>query len=909
MLPGTIRVFLASLAATCCFAAQSVSVPFYFEQNRGQFDPAIQYIARDPSSLRIFKSQEVLWQPGDSTGGLRMAFENPARASVIEGLDALSGKVNYLLGNPQNSIRNVDCYSRIRYSGIFPGVNVDFRHSSGALEYDVILSPGADPASVRFLFSGARNARLTDSGDLVFETQAGTIRHRAPVSWQLIGGERRPVIARFTLQRNGSNTEVGFLVDSWDRRLPLTIDPIVTYDQTLGGSGTFNNIAQIQVDGQGNVFVAGVTNSLDLPVTTGPQPVPVTTGPPSFQSFAAKLRADGSGFVYITYFLAGANFQVTSLAIDAAGDTWMAGNTPSLNFPVTQNAVQKAPYPGLLGFVTQTDGFIFGLDPSGSTQIYGSYLGGSGNDSIGGMAAGPDGTIWIAGTTASTDFPVTPSAVQSKLNGPEDAFLTHIDPKSPNFLYSTYFGGSGHEIAEAIAVDAQGAIYIGGATDSTDFPVTAGALQTVYGGGTDVFLAKFAGTTPARVYATYWGGANGDLLQALTADSAGDAYAVAVTSQEPINLGAGIVVDNPQATLMKIDPTGARALWSNSNSALWGAQAIAVDSQGRVSALGLGGVSPVLTPNALSTCPEPGSSFFLQLEGDGKTVSYASGAPGNAFAMDSSGSVYFAGGTLIEKQDFSQDPPMAATCILGTTEYWSDAVAPGEIISIYGRNIGPAKGVVGVLDSTQRLPFTLGGVSVTFNGALAPLLYAQAGQINAIVPFEVVGQTSATLQITSSGSAAPPVRVPLRGASNIVIPTPGNPDLIAAINQDGTINSYAHPAAPGSIVTIFSSGGGQTNPPSVDGQIATSAANLVLPVQVLMGFNGPPGPAPPTPISADVLYAGAAPGLLAGTVQINFRISLNLPASDIGAGYPNQDIAIVIGNQSGYSTSGAIFVQ
>lgn len=909
MVSGTVRVFLIGLAATYSLAAQNVSIPLYFEQNRGQFDREIQYIARDSPALRIFKQHEVLWQSGNSPDRFRMAFENPARSSVIEGLDALPGKVNYLLaGGPQNSIRNVDCYSRIRYRGIFPGVDIDFRNSSGALEYDVIVSPGADPASVRFLFSGAKGPRLTDSGDLVFETSAGTIRHHAPVSWQLIDGTRRPLTARFVINRLGADTEVGFQVDSWDHKAPLTIDPIVYYDQTVGGSGGINN-AQIQVDSQGYVYVAGATTSLNLPVTTGAQPVAATSGPPTFQPYAAKLRADGSGFVYITYFALGTGAYVTSLAIDAAGDAYMAGSTASPSFPVTQNAVQRVPYSGFLGVVTQNDGFVFALNPSGSSQTYGTYLGGSGNDSIYGMVIASDGTIWLTGTTYSLDFPVTSSAFQSKLNGPDDAFLTHIDPASPTMLYSTYFGGSGHETAEAIAIDAEGGIYIGGATDSADFPVTSGALQTVYGGGTDVFLAKFATTTPAPVYATYWGGVNGDILNALAADSAGSLYAAAETSEGPINL-TGIVLNNAQVTLMKLDPTGSHTVWSSSPSSILQVQTIAVDSQSRLSVFGrTTGILLALTSNALSTCPAPISFFLLQLEADGKTVSYASGVPGSAFAMDSAGTVYFTDGNLIEKQDFSQNPAMAATCILGATEYFDDAVAPGEIISIYGRNLGPTQGVIGALDSSQRLPFILAGVSITFNGTPAPLLYAQAGQINAIVPFEVVGQTSASLQITFNATAAPAVRIPLRAASNIAVTSPGNSNLIAAINQDGTINSYAHPAPPGSIVAIFSSGGGQTSPPSVDGQIATAAANLVLPVQVLMGFNAAPSTTPPTPIPAQILYAGAAPGLLAGTVQINFRVPLNLPASVIGTGYPNQDIAIVIGNETGYSTSGAIFVQ
>ena len=651
--------------------------------------------------------------------------------------------------------------------------------------------------------------------------------------------------------------------------------------------------------------MVGGTTALDLPVTGGPQPVPGSPGP-AVQRFAAKLKADGSGFAYITYFAPGFSGNVASLAIDSAGDAWMAGSTSSPNFPITPNAFQKTFNGGFCAgagtpnAILCADGFIFALNPSGDAPEYGTFLGGSGTDAINGIAIAADGTIWAAGTTESADFPMTSSAFQSKLNGPQDAFLTHLDPKTPTLLYSTYFGGSGHEIAAGIAMDAQGGIYIGGATDSPDLPVSAGALQPAYGGGTDAFFAKFDGATPKPVFTTFWGGPNGDFPNALAADPAGNLYAAVETLQFPITLGAPTAGSFAlQSSLMKIDSTGGKVIWSNQSVAI--VQALAVDSHGRVSVLGPS-PRPVLTPNALNTCPSgPGGTFLLQLEADGKTVRYGSGVPATSFALDSSGSIYLAGGsTLIKKQEFSQDPPMAATCILDAARSYGDAVAPGEIIAIYGRNIGPAKGVAGAFDSSGRLPFTLGGVSVTFDGAPAPLLYAQAGQINAIVPFQVVGQTSAFVQITSNGAAAPRVRVALRDASNIAIAAN---NLVAAINEDGTVNSNDHPAEPGSIVTIFSSGGGQTNPPSLDGQIVNGAWPLVLPVRVVMGSAYPPTP-------AEVLYAGSAPGLVAGTVQINFRVPLNLPASGTPPGRPNQDVGITIGgDQTTTSTSGLIFVR
>jgi hypothetical protein len=316
----------------------------------------------------------------------------------------------------------------------------------------------------------------------------------------MIHGERHPVTARFVLSRRGPDAEVGFSVDSWDHRTPLTIDPVVSYNQTVGGNGRINALTGIQVDGQGNVYVTGVTSSPDLPVPSGP---------PDIQWFAAKLKADGSGFAYVTYFASGGRANITSLAVDSEGNAWMAGGTSSPIFPVTQNAVQKIPnggrclVSGNLNADTCFDGFIFGLNPSGDAPVYSTFLGGTGTDSITGIRVSADGTIWAVGTTSSADFPVTASAVQPKLNGPQDVFLAHIDPRTPTLLYATYFGGSGHETATGIALDQQRGVYIGGATDSTDFPASMGTLQPAYGGGTDVFFAKFSGADPKPVFASF----------------------------------------------------------------------------------------------------------------------------------------------------------------------------------------------------------------------------------------------------------------------------------------------------------------------------------------------------------------------------------------------------------------------
>ncbi|HWB95459.1 MAG TPA: SBBP repeat-containing protein, partial [Bryobacteraceae bacterium] len=609
-------------------------------------------------------------------------------------------------------------------------------------------------------------------------------------------------------------------------------------------------------------------------------------------------------FVYLTYLGGSGANLATSLAVDAAGTAWVAGSTSSRDFPVTEKAVQTAWKEGQcstsgLGFTSSfpcNDGFALAVNPAGNALAYSTFLGGSRNDVVYGIGIDAQGDPWIAGGTTSPDFPVAGLLFQRGLSGSQDAFVAHMDPRAGKLLASWYLGGSGTDYATRLALDSAGNVYIAGSTGSADFPVSNGALQPEYGGGTDLFLVKLLPDSSMPVYATYFGGENGEVLNDLAVDATGNAYLAGAVSEMPISLSEGIVwISNPHGLLAKIDPHGAATLYNN--QVLDTVSSIAVDSQGRVTALGRKIFNAPFTADAISTCNTTGS-FLLRLEADGKTVRYGSSAWGNEVAIAASDAVYLAGATSMEKQDFSRNPSMAATCVLGATEFMASAVAPGEIVSIYGRSLGPAEGVAASYDVSGRLPFRLGEVSVSFDGTVAPLLYVQANQINAVVPFAAAGRRSSSVVVTYNGNSTS-ATVSMADASNIIMQANG---AIAAINEDGSINSKDHPARKGSIVTIFSSGGGQTNPPSVDGQIATAPALLVLPVKVLIGSA--------SPVPAEVLYAGAAPGLLAGTVQVNFRVPANLPDSPVSPGYPNQNVALIIGgDQTSYSTSGAIFVE
>jgi uncharacterized protein (TIGR03437 family) len=223
-------------------------------------------------------------------------------------------------------------------------------------------------------------------------------------------------------------------------------------------------------------------------------------------------------------------------------------------------------------------------------------------------------------------------------------------------------------------------------------------------------------------------------------------------------------------------------------------------------------------------------------------------------------------GTVTVQGTVGQGVRLQPEGVLNAANLLSGPVAPGEIITLIGAGIGPASSheTVGSPSST-----VLFGTNVLFDGTPAPLLLAEPNQINAIVPYGVFGQTTTELQVTSQGQAI--VRLPL----SVVTAVPAIFTLDssgvgpgAILNQDSTVNSSSNPADKGSVISLFATGAGQTNPPSIDGQIAGAALPIpLLPVSVQIGG-----------LDVQVLYAGAAPGIIAGVIQVNCVIPADAPS-------------------------------
>ncbi|HEX5246998.1 MAG TPA: SBBP repeat-containing protein [Gaiellaceae bacterium] len=512
------------------------------------------------------------------------------------GLHRLPGTVNYFIGtNPRTWLRGIPTFAAVRYRGVYPGIDLDFHGSRGRLEYDFRLAPRADAGSIGLSFTGQHSMSFGSGGDLRLRLAGSAIRQLAPVAFQTVGGRRVLVSSRFVLRADGTvgirvgthdpkralvidpvisfSTLLGgsgndngqdvavdssgnaYVVGSTNGGFPIStgayqsgygccgaafvakLNPsgtAVLYSTYLGEASGGSAIA---VDSAGDAYVTGSFGTINgnpaYPTTPGA--FQTTAGRPG-NAFITKLDPTGSNLLYSTY-LGGSGTccygdNGTAIAVDSAGDAYVAGATSSSDFPTTSGAIQSS-LAGPAGDGNDRDGFVSKLNPAGSALLYSTYLGGDGGDGVSAIAVDSSGDAYVSGNTASSDFPVTPGAFQSSLTGPSDTFVAKINPTATALAYSTYLGGSGSDSAAGVAIDASGDAYASGSTSSSDFPVTAGAFQTVLVGGGNAFVSKLDPNGSHLVYSTYLGGSGDyrgtDGANRIAINAAGDAYVTGQT--------------------------------------------------------------------------------------------------------------------------------------------------------------------------------------------------------------------------------------------------------------------------------------------------------------------------------------------------------------------------------------------
>ena len=640
-----VSVFLMLNAPAVEASLETCQLPLRFEPNEGQTADQYDFLVVGRGLTAHLNGEGFAIGLVDGTSfSTRLLGANTA--AKAEGLDPISGRTNYLRGSdPADWIRHVPAFSRVRYAETFPGIDVEYYESGGALEYDFIVAPGADPSLIGFQLESAAGQVLIPSvspdGGLDLATDGGRMSIHEPVAYQVIAGQRAPVVVAFDQRPDGT---IGFSLGSYDPALALTIDPVLSFSTFLGGNGTDTGW-DIAVDFEGNAYVTGATDATTFPTTIGAFDEVGRVGGFFDQGdvFVAKLDSTGSNLIYGTYLSGGGNDVAYGIAVDRQGCAYIVGTTDSEDDPGTAgnedfpvvNAFQ-ATYGG------DTDLFVAKLNPTGTDLVYSTYLGGDMMDRADseqekpGIAVDDLGRVYIAGTTQSANFPTTAGAFLTTGPGP---FALRFTADGSALDYSTFLGGDTFVFVWGVAVDSQYQAVVAGFTGNPNLPTTVGAIQPVKADVEDGFVLKLQADGSDLVFGTYLGGNDDDFFFDLALDHNGNIYVTGSCSgaQYPVT-GGSVPVVGGSPIVTKLDAAATTLEYSFYISE-GVANGIAVDRLGRATVVG---AAPASLPDWDMWVSQLGVNGF------GEHETFLGGLFrdfGYAVALDRAGAAYMTGQT------------------------------------------------------------------------------------------------------------------------------------------------------------------------------------------------------------------------------------------------------------------------
>jgi len=523
-------------------------MPLAFTENQGQWPDSILYRASAGGATMWFTPSGAYYQFTrrisriDDSGGLSpqqkfmrdRPMEQPDSIEITMikaefvganlnpsamGLSVLDYKCNYFLGNEPDKWRtDVSNYESIQYQEVYPGVDLKYYGNGKQMEYDFVVSPGADYNQIQIRYDGAESLALAENGELIIKIDNGEIIEKPPIVYQNINGSKVDIDCNYVI---GENNTFSFAVDSrYSPEHELVIDPVLIYSTYLGGNDADYSGRHFDIDGTGAAYVTGQTFSADFPTLN---PYQTNLGADD-DAFITKINSSGSGLVYSTYL--GGTFEDggTAVEADANGAAYVTGYTQSLNFP-TVNPYLANHQGGIF------DIFVSKLSNTGNVLAYSTYLGGSNWDLGYDIAVDASGAIYATGSTESNNFP-TLFAYQDTYGGGTDGFVTKFTSSGSSLVYSTYLGGSNIDVCFCMDVRVNGlagvadVAHVAGWSNSSDFP-TSDSYQPFQGGG-DIIVVKLGGFS--SFYSTFLGGTGGEIAYDIAVDSLGAAYVTGYTN-------------------------------------------------------------------------------------------------------------------------------------------------------------------------------------------------------------------------------------------------------------------------------------------------------------------------------------------------------------------------------------------
>jgi hypothetical protein len=533
-----------------------------------------------------------------------------------EASNKLSSVSNYLLGAGQTpTLTGLANYGTVTYREVYSGIDLVYSGTDGQLRFDFHVKPGSLPNQITLDFAGVGSVALNQAGELLVTPNGAmpgnVVVISAPQLYQETSDGKQSVEGKFELR---GQDQVGFFVGAYDPSRELVIDPTLGFSTYLGGinadeanglavdifgnayitgrsdspnfpllgqaqgftqgndvviskfrsdgvllystyiGGTGSDIGRaIAVDDVGDVFVTGNTTSTDFPVTSlGFQ----TTLAGTSDAFVLRLGSAGDSLIWSTYLGGSSDDQGNAIVLDSADNVYLTGETNSSNFPIAGVPYQSA-------LVGGADAFVSKLTSNGHELLLSTLYGGVANDFGRSIAVDPSGAVAVAGNTEG-ELPLTLNAAQPIFGGVQDAFVTYFDAQFSTLVYATYLGGSVGDAVGGVALDTTATIYVSGTTDSDNFPVTGGALRTVFD-DREAFVSKINPFTGALLWSTYLGGSGEDEATSVTVDILGRVHVSGATDSanfpvvDPLQ---GSLAGADDAFVATLNPSGTNLLFS-----------------------------------------------------------------------------------------------------------------------------------------------------------------------------------------------------------------------------------------------------------------------------------------------------------------------------------------------------------
>ena len=530
----------------------------------------------------------------------RMNFINALQNVTTSATQITHDYANYFIGKDKTKwASNAHNYREVNYKNLYRGINLQVLGLQNSIKYNFIVSPYANANDILLSYEGLDKITL-DNGVLNLKTSVNGMQEQRPFAYQWIENKRVTVPCEFVLENN----KVHFsFPEGYNKTVELVIDPILVFACSSGS--TADNFGMTATyDAQGDLYSGGTCFNVGFPTTVGAFDVTYNGIVAAGLTDVVITKYDSSGtFLQYSTYLGGATGTeiVTSLIVDASNNLYAYGATGSTDFPVTAGAYDMTFNGGTyMSFAANgtkfsggTDIYVAKLNPTGSTLLACTYIGGSGNDGVnnnndtvyipswgvyeypldslqynygdqyrGEINVDPTGNVYIASSTRSPNFPIV-NGFDNTLGGKQDAVVFKMSGDLTTLIWSTYLGGSDNDAGYALALDDTLNVYVTGGTRSNNFPTIAGALHTSYNGGkADGYITKINRNGTYIMNSTYIGTNVYDQTYFVQLDKNDNVYVVGQT-EGSMPVTAGVYNNaNGKQFISKLDKTLSTLIFS-----------------------------------------------------------------------------------------------------------------------------------------------------------------------------------------------------------------------------------------------------------------------------------------------------------------------------------------------------------